>query len=63
MPTVLRLLYSRFAVQEMVTDKLGSEPEVQPLQPVDEYLREVEAPETRTDAQADRLIHGSGTEV
>ena len=50
---MLRLVYSRFATQEIFSNKLESEGEA--LQPVDhEYLQE--APEMTTDPLADHLI-------
>jgi len=60
MPTVLRLVYSRFAAQETFSDKLEYEGEVP--QPIDrEYLQE--APEMTTDPQADQLIKRPAIDV
>jgi hypothetical protein len=65
MPTVLRLVYSRFAVQEILSNKLESEVdnvEEQAPPPVDrEYLRET--PEMATDPQADQLIKRPAVDV
>lgn len=62
MPTVLRLVYSRFAAQDALSKKLESEAEVEALQPEDrEHLQEV--PNTSTDAQADQLIKKPAIDV
>ena len=61
MPTVLRLVYSRFA-QETLSNKLESDAEGEALQPVDyEHLQEV--PNTSTEPQADQLIKRPVTDV
>lgn len=52
MPIVLRLVYSRFAVEETMYDKL--DPEGQPPSPVDHDDASVqESPEVDTNPQAD----------
>lgn len=57
MPTVLRLVYSRFAAQEALSDKLGEPDEEAPL-PVDhEYEPVQEAPEMDADPQVHQLIN------
>jgi len=62
MPTVLRLVYSRFATRGTLANKLESEAEGEALQSVDhEHLQEV--PNTSTDLQADQLIKKPAVEV
>ena len=62
MPTVLRLVYSRFAAQDTLSNKLESEAEGEALQPVNhEHLQEV--PNVSTDAQADQLIRKPAIDV
>jgi len=51
MPTVLRLVYSRFAVQEILSDKL--DPEEQAPPPIDHEYEPV-APEMDTDSHTDQ---------
>jgi len=62
MPTVLRAVYSRFAAQEILSDKLEPEAGEGDTRPVDRgYL--YEAPEVVADPQAVRLIKGSANVV
>lgn len=65
MPTVLRLAYSRFAVQEILSNKLEeseADSEGQALGPVDrEYLPA--EPEASANHQTDHLIKRPTTEV
>lgn len=66
MPIILRLVYSRFAAQELLSDELEPEAEDkgEAPRPVDRgYLYESEASEMSTNPQADRLIKGSTVEV
>lgn len=60
MPTVLRLVYSRFAAQEMLSDKL-EDPEDQDPPPVGHEYAQVEAETsemgTHEDPQADQLMN------
>jgi hypothetical protein len=57
MPTVLRLVYSRFAAQETLSDKL-EDPEDQDPPPVGhEYAQVEDTPEMGTDLHADQLIN------
>lgn len=62
MPTVLRLVYSRFAAQEMLADKLGEPEERAPL-PVDGEHAQETALEMGTDPQTDQLINKPTVEV
>jgi len=62
MPTALRLVYSQFAAQEILSEKLDHEDEEQAPRPVDRgYL--YEAPEVGADPQDVQLIKGSANEV
>ena len=70
MPTVLRLVYSRFAAQEILAKKLepeaGAEAEGEAPPPVERgYLYEAGASEMSTNpqAEADRLIKEPEVEV
>lgn len=63
MPTVLRLVYSRFAAREILSDKVvESEVGGEVSRPVDRgYL--YEAPQVGANPQAVQLIKGSANEV
>ena len=52
MPTVLRLVYSRFAAQEMLADKL-EEPEEEPPSPAGHEYSHLETHEMGTNPDAD----------
>lgn len=63
MPTVLRLVYSRFAAQETPSDKL-EDPENQDPPPVGhEYSQVEETPEMETDPHAEQLISKPAVDV
>jgi len=64
MPTVLRLVYSRFAAQETISNKLDFEAEEEALRSVDhEHLPLQEVPEMSTNPQADHLIKKPAVDV
>lgn len=66
MPTVLRLVYSRFAAQETLSNKLDFESEEQALRSVDhgEHLPMQEVPEMSTiNSQTDQLIKKPAVDV
>ena len=57
MPMVLRLVYTRFAAQETLSNKLEFEAEEEALRSVDhEHLPMQEVPDMGTNPQADHLI-------
>jgi len=65
MPTVLRLVYSRFAAQETLSSKLEFEAEEEALRSVDhEHLPMQEVPDmSTTNSQADQLIKKPAVDV
>lgn len=64
MPGVLRQIYSRFAAQDALSNKLEpeAEAEVEALQPVDLGYHQ-EAPEMSTNSQTDQLIKRPAVDV
>jgi hypothetical protein len=64
MPIVLRLVYSRFAAQETLSNKLGFEAEGEALRSVDhEQLQEVPNVHVSADPQVDQLIKRPAVDV
>ena len=62
MPTVLRVVYSRFAAQEILSNKLEPEADEEAPRPVDRgYL--YEAPEVGVNPQEVQLLKGSASVV